>query len=408
MASSCEFRKWNGERFSIKLGKCLSFLLLPISLSCSGVVLVLSTVSSCNAGAPPAEPGFEVRGQIKWEILTVHPKEWTFDFSAKVIDPAWEIRVRPSADSTYRDFKLDEIVATCDGQTLYVIKNFETDQEKRRGRGEQVGPNASESLVYRNIVPNNEAFLAPIWLAFCSRAYFRDLRTNLITVPICENVFSGMSINSIAALEYRQAAFWSFADEPPFCPRTLYSVDDGSIKGVRGELYTITKDHYAPPYDSGFTNIAFEASDYSKVNGFKLAKSASLDVYCLRGTPQVMTHLHQLQVTVASMKSTHAAIDFPPRIAGIAVVCDWRFALSNRPMQVAYLATNRYLSVQEVTANTAQLNQALQTWRLIGAQGGLRVVQAPNTKWWRAAFVSIGAVLAVCLWIRAVKTKQNQ
>lgn len=115
-------------------------------------------------------------------------------------------------------------------------------------------------------------------------------------MPICENVFSGNSINSLAALEYEQSAYWALAAEPPGCPKLLHGLDDGRVKRVRGAIYAITDEHYPPPYASGFTNIVFEAKGYDEIGSFRLPKAAEL--------------------TVGETTLLGSSIEFPPKLSG--------------------------------------------------------------------------------------------
>lgn len=134
---------------------------------CLWMAMVWSVVS-VNGGEAQAAKGFEVRGQVTWEILAVNPKIWTFSYVARVAGQTWEIRVIPAAASTAKALNFDEYLATSDGSTLYLLTDFGTDIRLQAARGEDVGANIYEALVYANIVPNHKAFVSTIWLAFCS------------------------------------------------------------------------------------------------------------------------------------------------------------------------------------------------------------------------------------------------
>lgn len=375
---------------------------------CLWMVMVWGAVS-VNAGEVQAAKGFEVHGQVTWEILAVNPKIWTFSYLARVAGQTWEIRVKPASATTAKALNFDEYLATSDGSTLYLLTDFGTDIRLRAARGEDVGANTYEALVYTNVVPNDKAFVSPIWLAFCSGSYFQGLGTNRITVPICENVFSGNSINGLVALEYTQPAYWALAPETPGCPKLIHSVDDGRVKRVRGAIYAITDEHYPPPYASGFTNIVFEVKGYDEVGSFRLPKAAELTVNWLKGSAQTLSRIHRLTLTVGETKLLGSPIEFPPRLLGVAFVGDWRFALSNRPMQVSYVATNRFLSPEEVQTTAPGYGQALQTWQQIAAQGPLRMAETPKATWFWPAAGTLTAALVVGIWVmRKGHQQQNK
>ncbi len=369
-----------------------------------------TAVSACAGEVPQAEQGFEVRGQVTWEILAVNPKTWTFDFIARVVGLTWEIQVKPGSAGTVKDVSPNEYLAASDGRTLYLITDHGQSIRQRVVRGEEVGVNTLEALVYTNVVPNNKAFYAPIWLAFCSGSYYKQLKTNLITLPICENVFSGDSINGLVALDYSQFAYWTLAAEPPRCPRTLSSLDDGRVKLVRGEMYAITDERYSPPFAAGFTNILFEAKNYEEIGAFRLPRTAEMSVYWLRGHPQNLARIHHLKLAVEHSKRLVSPIEFPPKLAGVALVGDWRLALSNRPMQVSYVATNGFLSPEEVQADLPSYRQALQTWKYIMAQGPLRMAETPKATWFWPIAGALTAALTVGIWVMRRKgvNKQQQ
>lgn len=372
------------------------------------------SAGAAKAGGRQAAPGFEVSGQVTWEILAAAPTFWTFSYRARVAGQTWEIRVKPDSASTANAWNFDEYLETSDGSTLYWLIDSRMDHRRRAARGEEVGVNTCEASVQTNVVPNAKAFVAPIWLAFCSGAYFQGLTTNRITVPICENVFSGDSIHGLVALEYTQLAYWALAAGPPGCPMRLHSLDDGRVKRVRGMLYAITDELYPPPYASGFTNIVFEAKGYDAIGGFRLPKAAELTVNWLHGhpqRPQTLSRIHRLVLTVEKTKRLGSPIEFPPRLPGITLVGDWRFTLSNRPMRVSYVATNRFLSPEEVQATAPGYAHALQNWQVLVAQGPLRMAETPKATWFWPAAGILTLALVAGIWVmrrKGVNQQQQQ
>lgn len=356
-----------------------------------------NTTSGISAEATRPEPGFEVQGEFTWEILgdnSEHRKFWRFDFGAKVAGPIWEIRVQPRPGATARDIRLESFLAACDGSTIYDVCYF------LRG--------GSEGGVFPHVVPNHEPYFAPVWLAFCSGAYFQELCTNQIPVPIPENVFSGNSIRGLLALEYWQTAFWDLADSPPRTPRLFQSVDDGRIKRARGNWYVITEERYAPPWERGFTNIVFRVDDYAAVGPFSLPRSAELEVYWLRPPAPRPVLLHRMTVTVREAVATNVAIIVPPALRGVAWVGDWRFTVSNRLAQVTYVTTNRFLSHDEVRADEFAVRHATESWGLLFARGPLRAATAPKARWfpWMAGLLTVA--LAISLAIARKKHKSPE
>lgn len=247
------------------------------------------------------------------------------------------------------------------------------------------------------------------------------MRTNRIPVPISENVCSGEPIVGRVALEYTQLTFWELSTNPPRTPRVLWSLDDGSIKQVTSRDWINTGLRYPSPYDSGFTNIVFEVSDYFDLNGWRLPKSADLRVYWIlnkspgrristigdlySGPLSCVVHL---RLEAEDAKPLETPIEFPPALPGIALVGDWRFVLSNRPMQVCYLATNRFLSPHEVERIEPYYSTALRTWRSEAMRRPPQPVNRSKKIWYWLATVSLTALFGYWIWVMSKKGQNKQ
>ena len=290
-----------------------------------------------NPGRQPSyapERGFRVEGVTMRNGVGV-------PFEVKVIGGKWKIQTvtLPSGYSPQ-----EKIIIVGDGYTVYEIRDFSNLIKKAIASGQKLGVNWSESMVSDIGVPVEHSHVSPIWMAFCSESYFKNLKTNFIYLPTCENIRSGDTPFGLAALRYRQTSYWNLNQQPPYCPKDLWSVDDGIIKYFAG------KARYPAPYSLGFTNFTFTVQEYLDLEEFEIPKKAEINIYSLFDKGKFsgpMRKLHCCALVVNRAALCTDAIEFPPSFSGITTVRDGRAMVSNQVDIVHYMSTNRFLSTEE-------------------------------------------------------------
>ncbi|GIX50055.1 MAG: hypothetical protein KatS3mg132_249 [Limisphaera sp.] len=114
---------------------------------------------------------------------------------------------------------------------------------------------------------------------------------------------------------------------------------------------------YPPPYDTGFTNVIYEVSEWQEVGSLALPAKSRLRVLAPPGASRSGTDdLATVAVGEVHVTATHGwegTVALPPAIKGVAIVYDYRISSEAQPGWFVYTTTNRILEPAEF--HTARL-----------------------------------------------------
>jgi len=286
---------------------------------------------------------FVVHGVVTHEQFGPNPLQKNYSFVARSHGSRWAISCLEEPRSAF-----NEILAVGNEEGVFITLEFNPNTPSKTMDGRDlVGRrtvNTSQAIVFKSQVPGT-AFaeaIGPIWITYLSGHYFQTVRTNMLPAPTELNVAGGCILPPFHPFHLR--SFWEL-DGVSRLPMLFHAMDDGWIRRMRrGELETVGR--YPPPYENGFTNIIFKVTERQTFLGHQLPRKAALDVFWVYNSK-----LEKVHRFIVEARRFEEAPDTPipePSTRGIAVVADERATTSNIPIRVEYVATNRFLSEQEI------------------------------------------------------------
>lgn len=223
----------------------------------------------------------------------------------------------------------------CDGTNIYAynlqdrakVPDIETDKKILFANGN----------VTQGIVPfPDQSFIFPIWLAFSSECYFRGI-TNGLVKPVAFPSKEQFGDNS-----FRVKAEWLFdAISPSFLSSATF-FSDGKARGIDAQGNPVVRS-YPPPWDKGFPNAVFSASDFRTIaDGLRIPFEFQLDILALRpgaGSELQPVKIVSINAEVTSASSTNSFSPLP-EIVSEAAIKDRRTAAAGYKLQ--YFAEKWY------------------------------------------------------------------
>jgi hypothetical protein len=284
---------------------------------------------------------FVVEGTVTHSQFGHLPREESWRFSARTEGESWSASVLPTRESHW-----SQIMAIGNPRGVFVIMEF---SPALRGRT----VNTSQALVMSNTVPTSllAPEVGPIWLVYLSRNYMEQ-PPRRIPPPVPFNVAGGASLPNFEP--YSLEAHWEYDPTTRFI-RRLVTLDDGKERALLGGKL-VEVGTYPPPFNKGFTNLVFEVLSHEKYEGQMFPKKSQLDVFWVSGGKREMVHRYIIEAT---RFRTPPSTSIPePELNGIGAISDGRLSHSKNPVVVPYLATNRFLTPEEIM-NLPAFKQAL-------------------------------------------------
>lgn len=297
---------------------------------------VLILIGSLNAEGADKEVRFLVNGIVKHEQLAVVSFTHHYGFTGRMDTNGWAISINTMPANK--------------GPKVYAIGNdagiFITFDMPKNPEGNSIQPVATSlAMVLTNTVPNtlSAPCLGPLWLTYFSSRYLKYADKNKTPPPTAMNVAGGSILPDFD--EYYEKCEWDVALYTGL-PTKFIAMHDGFMRGpVMGKLVSVGK--YPAPFDQGFTNIIFNASDFALVSQFRLPRKATLEVFVCKDKKLQLGHRFSIETL-----QLDAAPDSPLPLAtpiGTALVHDGRTMISNTPVVVGYISSNRFLGIEELT-----------------------------------------------------------
>ena len=343
---------WNWPRYVQSLVRAIG---IPLYLA------TLFRITLVSAGEQPLLPAsFEVAGAGGTEsfspVTMAKTSESSRIFSARFSNSLWMIRfVGPSTE-------LDYVEMGTDGTNIFTVKSTESRYRRELSEGRQ-HQNSGQGAVRRGPVPNELAHphAGMLWFAFASQAYFR---TNGIAFlqPL---LFAEANSDILLYYGFRQKAQfepWSTVESRP---RRAVWFHDGLVRyWERRDFAKVSRHLEKPwhePYNKGFTNAVFEATDPKDEGGFSVPKRLDYWVYCPRPKAQTNTDLaviqhHWLLITNVQVGTTSRPfVPMPPE--GSTLVADERFVRAEGSfVRLNYPQNGGWLSDDDAAKRLLDLN----------------------------------------------------
>jgi hypothetical protein len=310
------------------------------------LLLTAVYILSCNLAASlfAAEQNlnFIVRGTLIHEVFGPKPFRIKYSFVARNGDTNWAVSCFEEPRVAF-----NKITGVGNDQGVFITMEPNPDALVKNSAGNVIKKGADinlQAMVFKSPVPNTalaEA-IGPIWLTFLSSHFFQTVTTNMIPPPTELNIAGGCVIPPFQAYQLRSS--WEL-DKVTGLPRRFYSMDDGQIRRLlRGEI--VTSGRYPEPYNEGFTNLVFNVIESTDFLGRQLPKAASLEVFWIFDSK--LERIHRFFIESQSITRAPDSPIPEPSINGIAAVADERVSSSNGPIRVQYMATNRFLTENEI------------------------------------------------------------
>jgi hypothetical protein len=329
---------------------------------------------------------FEVDGQIY--VFKSYGNSSITYFNAIVKDQNWYIKLTQDTKNVY-----DYQEISYDGKYCYDLSNMKWIIEERQKNGKAVGNNVATGWIVRDTffrsVFAHEA--GPIWLAYGSKYFFKNLTNNIIEPIIAYN---SEPIVSATTKLTKQKIDLNLCQDFPGLPTKIIFHDMGI------ELTEpITKRD--PPYDKGFTNVVFDVLATTNYSGMILPTDVKVDVFCPSETGLNLTYSYR--ISKVNIKLPPTDFSFKPTIPGLTHITDGRFAAeaglisfnvkSNWPSETEVHSLPQFAHGKSVES-LIERNAPIQV-----SNGKIRTV--------RALFILACLSSIVMLWYFTAKSKQT-
>jgi hypothetical protein len=324
-----------------------------------------------------AEPSFAIHGTLTHEQFGPHGFQKQYRFAANSQGCEWSIStVQEPADL------VNEVRAVKNASGLFVVPDLSASQAQRKERGEAVGPNRAQAMVFTNCVPNCilAPELGPIWLTFLSSCSLKEADPKRFPPPTFLNIAGGCPVPPFVA--YTQPAWWQ-TEEDTGLPVFFESADfEGFQHGVSGE-HLVRLRRYEPPFDHGFTNLVFRVIAQTNIGPWRFPSIAVLDVCWIRQGR--LEKIHRFHIAANQIELTPERAVSNPTLPGVTLVSDARLANASSSAVLEYLATNRFPESSEledleatpgtyahaISLNPPRIHSERTGWLLFWTSGGL-------------------------------------
>lgn len=268
-------------------------------------------------------------------------------FSARFNDSLWLVRFT----GTSKD--LDYVEMGTDGTNIFTVLSTESLYKQAQSQGRPL-QNSASGTVTRGPVPKELAHphAGLLWFAFASAGYLRpngsDSLPPLMLAEANSDILLYFGFKQNAELEP-----WSKADPRP---RRAVWFHDGIIRDWAQRDFAVVSAHRErrrkPPFDRGFTNAIFEATQFTNVGPYSLPLRLDYWVFTPKVDGKVNTDLALLQhhwLSVTNVTLGRPQGSFVPRPPdGATLVGDKRFAVKEGNFaSVSYMQTNVWLTDDE-------------------------------------------------------------
>lgn len=311
---------------------------------------------------------YQVQGTLKVTDYTIDgtaQPERLSNFTFQRSDKVWEIVIRPAVRP--KDFSR----VSFDGTNLYCLQNMEGTLAANRRLGMQVGENQATGHVIVKEVPNDRFSdgAGQVWLAYGSEDYFRGRKPGAVEVPFFQ-VSRGFSDISDSIM---REAVWVLSESSPQLPSLV------TYHGREGF--------------GAFTNAEYLVSDYTNIAGLKLPSKATFLIYHFLqpvGGERKQRRWVRYELEAERFQIAENTLSFPPAVAGLTFVMDYRFGSSSNMANAAlYKTDKRFLSQQEILALPADKKKG------VGFMRGSRVQQAhERTSTTRMRWIVVGFMVS--------------
>ena len=280
-------------------------------------------------------------------VRAVKTHESSRRFSASFSNSLWIVRFQGTSP------ELDYEEIGTDGTSIFSVRSTETRSRRAEAGGTRL-QNIATGAVRRGPVPNEIAHphAGLLWLAFASHRY---LETNgvdyLQPLTLAEAnsdllLYSGFKQKSVIES-------WSGED---LRPKSAVWFHDGTVRYWDQRDFALVAKHkqkpWHHPYEQGFTNAIFEASQFSNVGASRFPLRLDYWVYSPRpkgdsNRDLALIQHHWLQITNAQVDLVAGSfVPTPPK--GSVRVADYRFATEEGNLvSFDYLQAGDWLSDKE-------------------------------------------------------------
>lgn len=272
---------------------------------------------------------YEVDGQLTYAVGNSAGELKTncfLSFHMWVNGCKWFIRTEYAIPG---DIKYNE--DSYDGTNVYAVSAF-VDAKVMPGSVRCSG------IVESNNVPQESSWYAsPLWLAFASSCYFNESTSGMLQ-PIWH-----LSDLSLRNSRYSVRGDWIHRQAAPFLPEKVLYYNDGSMryKDKNGDSHIA---HYDAPYNSGFLEAEYVASDFTNCGRITLPTSFVFTRYRPQNGGQTREHLEKACVYYCAITSANVGIvrlQFAPILLPPAYIDDRRVGvLPISVFSIYYQVTN--------------------------------------------------------------------
>ena len=184
--------------------------------------------------------------------------------------------------------------------------------------------------------PGNDIHLLyPVWLAYCSAPYFKNLNGDKAVSPaFATRDFIGEPITKM-----QSSAKWSMNDK--FFMKDVSWLSDGTYRAVMADGKE-TIERYQTPYDTPFVWGHFENLSWTNWNGIPVPSSFNIAVYRPDYTSKTAANLAIAYTITGTIEQIRNGEKFSavPELTTKTHITDWRNERRNQPAR--YVSTNRW------------------------------------------------------------------
>jgi hypothetical protein len=204
------------------------------------------------------EPEFQVEGNIVYSAEMsrrsgVEKIKHSRSFLVARKGEQWKIRTTNLKEDHFTD-GLDYDEMGCDGMKIFDLKQFD---ENHPNISKVKSAITAQGRIRQNEVPQglDDAFIYPLWLAYCSSNYLLSKEDNRIAAPL---FMTGDFLTGAVPQTLRLPAEWKL-NKSHFASEIAWHSEGKELEVENGACRFIT---LSPPFDSGFLNASFETTDW--------------------------------------------------------------------------------------------------------------------------------------------------
>ena len=180
--------------------------------------------------------------------------------------------------------------------------------------------------------------LYPVWLAYCSAPYFKNLNGNEAVSPTA----NPRDFLTEATIRKQQPAKWNLNDK--FFLKEASWFSDGNVEAHWPDGRT-TIEKYQPPYDKPFVETRFENLSWTNWNGISMPSSFKIVTYWPDYTSTNVAHFKVAATYTGTLEHIRNMEKlFPvPELTTRTLITDWRMKPRNSRDNInSYVSTNRW------------------------------------------------------------------